>query len=296
MKEPLEPVRCSRVATVQANSAQSTANSTVWKSGRYLRSYDNRVLSLPEVRIFVSHASALAGRVLDLGCGAGRVLEYLVLIGADVNGLDISSAMVEHCRNAVPEASVAVGDVANLTKHVDGKFNAVLATDNLLDVFDNTERRHALREIREVLEPDGVLIFSSHDLAFIDNPPSAYPGTDASITLRKLIQRTPADVARSAVGRLQAIGNRRRLGPLQQRHADYAIINDRSHHYSLLHYYITRDGQERQLNDLGYDLLECLDTEGRSIGPGGTGPGDWLYYVARPSPASNNRPLSGSQR
>jgi SAM-dependent methyltransferase len=240
------------------------------------------VLNLPEVYIFVRYASSLSGRVLDLGCGAGRVLEYLVLLGAEAHGLDISPVMVDHCRRSVPEATVAVGDLATLTTHVDGKFTAVLAPDNLLDVFDDAERRDVIGQIHEVLEPDGLFIFSSHDLSYIDAPPTN-AGSDARITLEKLLQRSIGDLGRSAVGRVQAIGNRRRLAPLQQRRSDHAIINDRSHHYSLLHYYIRRDDQERQLNELGFELVECLDSEGRAVGPGSTGPGDWLYYVARRS-------------
>jgi SAM-dependent methyltransferase len=270
------------MVTKHTNQTQSTINSSVWRSGRYLRSYDNRVLSPAEVQIFVRYGTALSGRVLDLGCGAGRVLSYLVMVGADAHGLDISPAMVERCRRNVPNASVTVGDVATLTSHVAGRFDAVLAPDNLLDVFEDRERRQALAQIREVLEPNGLLIFSSHDLAYADSPP-ADAGADQRITLRKLVERTPADIANSIAGRLLAVRNRRRLSPLQERHADHAIINDFPHYYSLLHYYIRRDDQERQLKEVGFDLVECLDSEGCSVGPGGTGPRDYLYYIARPS-------------
>jgi SAM-dependent methyltransferase len=269
------------MATDRQNPTQSVVNSDVWRTGRYLRAYNNRVLTLPEVSLFVRYSSKLSGRVLDLGCGAGRVLEYLLLLGADAYGLDISPAMAEHCRSALPEASVIVGDVANLTTLVSGRFSAVLASDNLLDVFSDAERRHALIQIREVLEPDGILMFSSHDLAYVDNPPPD-AGDAGRVTVGKFFERTIGDITRAAVGRPRAIRNRRRLSPLQQRNGDHAILNDPSHHYSLLHYYIRRDDQERQLDELGYELLECLDTEGRPVGPAGTGPGDCLYYVARP--------------
>jgi hypothetical protein len=78
------------------------------------------------------------------------------------------------------------------------------------------------------------------------------------------------------------VRNRRRLGPLQERHEGYAIVNDFSHFYSLLHYYIRRDDQERQLNELGFELLECIDADGRDVPPGASGPTDYLNYVARP--------------
>ena len=42
---------------------------------------------------------------------------------------------------------------------------------------------------------------------------------------------------------------------------DYAIVNDSAHHYSILHYYISRDDQERQLAEHGFELIECLDLD-----------------------------------
>ena len=75
--------------------------------------------------------------------------------------------------------------------------------------------------------------------------------------------------------------NRKRLGPLQRRGDGYAIINDSAHDYALLHYYIGRDDQARQLRETGYELLECLDADGRPVGPGAPHPDPWLHYVAR---------------
>jgi hypothetical protein len=41
--------------------------------------------------------------------------------------------------------------------------------------------------------------------------------------------------------------------------------------YALLHYYIGCDDQERQLADVGFELLECLDLEARPVEAGQTG-------------------------
>jgi SAM-dependent methyltransferase len=259
---------------------QSAVNSSVWRAGRYLYAYDNRVLEPAEVKILVRYGPQLTGRVLDLGCGGGRVLSYLVRIGADAYGLDISAAMVEHCRRTIPGAKVILGDVASLKEHVTGRFDAILAPDNLLDVFSDAERRLVLGQIHELLEPDGILIFSSHDLAHIDEPRTARAARGSM--LRRLVTSSPVELVRGVVGRFVAVRNRRRLAPLQERHADHAIVNDPSHNYSLLHYYIRRDDEERQLNELGYDLIECLDTEGNTVPAGGSGRVDYLHYVARP--------------
>ena len=38
----------------------------------------------------------------------------------------------------------------------------------------------------------------------------------------------------------------------------------------------------RQLDQLGYELIECLDAEGSPVGLGQRSPSPWLHYVARP--------------
>ncbi|MGA2014073.1 MAG: hypothetical protein ABSH51_26560 [Solirubrobacteraceae bacterium] len=40
---------------------------------------------------------------------------------------------------------------------------------------------------------------------------------------------------------------------------------------------------ERQLSELGFELVDCLGLDGRSVGPGGIGITASLHYVARPS-------------
>lgn len=267
----------------QQPSAQAESNSTEWAAGKYVDVYANDVLIPVEVQIFVRYREQLQGRVLDLGCGAGRVLAYLVMIGADAWGIDLAPKMVEYCRRRVPQATVRAGDVTAIREIVDGPFDVVIAPDNLIDVFDDAARRHVIADVKHVLAPDGLFIFSTHDLAWNDaNPgPREWEAPSRRQSLRKFVDRSPAEMVGAIRRRREEAQNRARLGPLQQRHETYAIINDFPHNYSLLHYYIRRDDQERQLNELGYDLVECLAADGSTVEPGGIGNTDSLHYVAR---------------
>ena len=270
--------------TDAAATVQTNHNLSEWRSGKYVESYATNVLTPVEVKVFVRYRDQLSGRVLDLGCGAGRVLSYLVMLGADAHGVDIAPSMVDRCRQVVPEAKVQVADVADLALTIDGKFDAVIAPDNLLDVFDDAKRRKVLSDLGEFLAEDGLLIFSTHDLGWAEHNPgprSWEKKLTPALLGRKLIEVAPADVVRSIFRRRREAANRKRLAPLQQRNADHAIINDFPHDYSLLHYYIRRDDQERQPESLGYELIECLDERGREVGPGGHGSCDSLTYVAR---------------
>jgi SAM-dependent methyltransferase len=248
--------------------------------------YANRDLAPVEVLILVRHRELLSKRVIELGCGGGRVLGYLPLLGGEVYGLDISSRMVDYCRRAYPQADVRLGDMAAVGDAVEGPFDAILAMSCLIDVYDDDERRGVLAGFRELIAPGGALIFSSHNIASLDagEAPEPVPATGrrALGLLVKAANQPPARVAREIAAIPRRRRNRRRLGSQQRREDGYAIVNDDALDYSLLHYYIGRDEQARQLTEVGYELLECLDADGTTVAPGERGRAPWLHYVARP--------------
>jgi SAM-dependent methyltransferase len=269
----------------QMQSAQAQVNSDAWRSRDHVAEFASRVLRPVEVVLLMRYQQMLSGRVLEAGCGAGRILGYLVALGGEVHGIDVSSAMVEYCRCTYPEAHVRLGDLAALGESVTGPFGAVIVPDNTIDIFDDAQRRGVLGDFRELLAPDGVLIFSSHNLDHADGhgraTGSALGGGRAGALLARLVELTPARAARAVVRLPRRIRNRRRLAPLQSRAADHAILNDVELDYGVLHYYIGRDAQERQLRALGFRLVQCLDVEGRVVESGAPGYGPWLHYVAR---------------
>lgn len=262
--------------------AQAEINAQLWSAGEFVKAYDNPSLLAAESVILVRYREAMTGRILDLGCGAGRILGYLVLLGADAHGVDISPQMVEHCRRRFPGIDVRVGDLADLSATVEAPFDAVLMADNLIDVFDDAERRRVLADARGLLPPSGLLVFSSHNLDHWDN---AAPGRSARLKQAALAaaRRSPAGWARTAISFPAGRRNRRRLGPLQYREGDHAVVNDIAHNYALLHYYIGRVAQERQLADVGLKVVEVLEADGTAVPPGEAGHSPWLYYVATPS-------------
>lgn len=256
----------------------SKVNVRQWETGDYVADYANRTLRPVEVVLLMRYRDALAQRVLDVGCGAGRILGYLLTLGGDVHGVDVSPRMVEYCRRRYPEASVHVGDMARLPDAIDGGFDVILASYNVIDVLDDSGRREFLSDMQRRLEPGGLLIFSSHNLAFAEAG-----GTKPSPRrILGRLNRPPRDFLELALRLPVRIRNRRRMRALERREGDYAILNDLAHDYSLLHYYIRRDDQERQLGQVGYELVECLDLEGRTIHAGDAASHcSELHYVAR---------------
>jgi SAM-dependent methyltransferase len=271
-----------------AQSDQLQVNASAWQRGDHVAEYANRRLLPVEAMILIRYREPLSRRTLEVGCGAGRILGYVAQLGGEAHGIDISPAMVDHCRTRYPEAHASVGDLANIGASAQGPFDVVLALDNVLDVFDDGERRRVLGDLRMLLAPEGLLIFSSHNLAYIDrgSPAGDRASTErghgrARRLLDEVLSRPPSSVARAASRIPRRLRNRRRLAPLQRRADSYAIINDSAHDYALLHYYIDRDDQARQLRETGCELLECLDADGRAVAPGQRHGDPWLHYVAR---------------
>lgn len=264
---------------------QVSINHRVWETEDHVADYSGRLLAPVEIVILLRYRDELSRRVLEAGCGAGRVLGYLVEMGGQVHGIDLSPAMVEFCRVTYPAADVRVGDVSTLSRQLAEPFDAIFAANNLIDVFDDTTRRTVLDEFNRSLVDGGLLIFSSHNLDA--RQPSAVPGEPEPLPRRaaslgvKVLRTTPGQLVRRALRLPLRLRNRRRLGRLKVTTSEYAIVNDETFDYSLLHYYIRRDAQERQLADQGFELLECLDADGHQVHSGEQSAGPWLHYIAR---------------
>jgi SAM-dependent methyltransferase len=271
-----------------ADPAQVDVNVEFWTPGDYIDTYANRTLNPVEVLILVRFREALSGRVLEVGCGAGRILGYLVELAREAHGIDVSPAMVEYCRRTYPEANVRIGDLQQFADPQGEPYDVIFAGANIMDILDDAGRREVLAGMREMLAPEGMLIFNSHNLAYLDgDQPREEVRTQGAARAAELVvkalNRPPAAVARAAARIPRQVRNRRRLQPLQRRADDHAIINDEDLDYGTLHYYIRRDDQVRQLAELGYELVACLDTDGRPVAEGEPGKGSSLHYIARPA-------------
>ncbi|HET7320954.1 MAG TPA: class I SAM-dependent methyltransferase, partial [Longimicrobiaceae bacterium] len=93
------------------------------------------------------------GRILEAGCGNGRILRYYHDRGYAVTGTDYVRVPIEKLRAADPELDVRCGDVRALDFR-DSAFRYVLAF-GLYHNLEPEDCRRALAETRRVLEPGG---------------------------------------------------------------------------------------------------------------------------------------------
>lgn len=102
-------------------------------------------------------------RVLDVGCGTGRTTKPLHDRGFDVTGIDVSAGMIRAGQELFPEIDFRVDDATDL-EFDDETFDYVLFAHNGIDyVHPESDRLRTLRELRRVLRPGGVIVFSTHN-------------------------------------------------------------------------------------------------------------------------------------
>ena len=97
-------------------------------------------------------------RVLDAGCGTGRVSGFLVAAGHEVVGVDGDPALTAEAEKAHPGGRWLVGDLAELDLPARGiaePFDAVVCAGNVMTFLAASTRREVLRRMRGHLRADG---------------------------------------------------------------------------------------------------------------------------------------------
>ena len=107
-------------------------------------------------------------RVLDVGCGAGRVALALARLGfAAVVGIDNCPPMVAEARRLAEAMGLDVsfwdGDALALPFPEASFGGAVFAFNGLMQIPGRANRRRALGELHRVVVPEGKLVFTTHD-------------------------------------------------------------------------------------------------------------------------------------
>ena len=111
---------------------------------------------LPLAQMLVRHVSP-SGQVLEIGCGTGRDMAWFELQGIRVTGIDLSAGMLTFARSLVhgPLCLMNMCQIGLSAGYFDGAWSAA----SLLHLPKQTAPQ-ALREIKRVLKPGGMLVVS----------------------------------------------------------------------------------------------------------------------------------------
>jgi SAM-dependent methyltransferase len=112
-------------------------------------------------RTIVRRYVPAGGRLLDIGCGAGREAVGLAQEGFRVTALDVAPGMIEAARRHAADAGVAIGFRVQSVTELDeppGSFDGAFLSISLQHVPGRGRRIDALGRIGRALTPEGVLI------------------------------------------------------------------------------------------------------------------------------------------
>lgn len=109
------------------------------------------------------------GRVLDVGCGAGRHSLYLQEKGLDVLGIDISPLSIEVCRlRGLRKAEVMSIEEVDFPPN---SFDTVLMMGNNFGLFGSFKKaRQLLKRFHGMTSDDALIIAVTRDVYKTDNP------------------------------------------------------------------------------------------------------------------------------
>ncbi len=93
-------------------------------------------------------------RILDAGCGTGRLGGELIRRGHNVMGVDVDPLLIEHAANDHPDGQWLVGDLTE-DPIPEGGFDIAVAAGNVMGFIAPDGRKKALSHIFDALSPGG---------------------------------------------------------------------------------------------------------------------------------------------
>ncbi|MDN4516656.1 class I SAM-dependent methyltransferase [Mycolicibacterium austroafricanum] len=97
-------------------------------------------------------------RILDAGCGPGRVGGYLAAAGHQVVGVDVDPALIEAAEQDHPGPRWLVGDLAELdlpARGITEPFDLIVSAGNVMTFLAPSTRVQVLARLRAHLRDDG---------------------------------------------------------------------------------------------------------------------------------------------
>ena len=235
--------------------------------------YSREPLYAPEIHIFLKYRDAFHGKAaLDLGVGTGRTSRYLAPYCRRYVGIDLSAEMLALFGPTLPNTSLVHCDMRRFRASTDERFDFLLGSNSAFDALTHDDRLAMLGDLHALSNPGAVLAFSTHNRNW------SGVGKGPQLALSK----DPIRMMRNLMERLAVSRNHTRMKRLEQQHETYAVLNDVSHRWLALLYYVTREDQTRQLERAGFEVIEVYDRDGIVLAAGDDDSHcAILYYVCR---------------
>lgn len=127
-------------------------------------------------RLLQKIPSADGDHWVDLGCGTGYALEQMArLAPRKLTGIDIAPRMIEVAQTRIPTAEFVCGDLENTT--LPGGCAEIVFSNAALQWCNS---RSALREIKRIARPGGIVLVSTFGPATLNQWRTAWQSVDAN--------------------------------------------------------------------------------------------------------------------
>ena len=147
-------------------------------SERVAREYDDAIAGAPlleaDLRFAARHFSS-PGRLIDLGCGTGRLCLNFAELGFSCVGVDLSEAMLDVLRAKAEQSNLSVECMKANVVELDGIPNAnfdyaacLFSTLGMIRGRDN--RNRFLSHVYRILKPGGRLVVHAHNAGYRFGP------------------------------------------------------------------------------------------------------------------------------
>ncbi len=110
---------------------------------------------------FVDAMVARASRILDAGCGPGRVGSILAGLGHEVVGVDVDPILIAEAERRHPGPRWVVGDLAELdlaSSGIEKDFDVIFSVGNVMPFLAENTRQAVLARARDHLAPYGRVV------------------------------------------------------------------------------------------------------------------------------------------
>lgn len=107
---------------------------------------------------FIDAMASRGSRILDAGCGPGRIGSFLAEVGHDVVGVDVDPVLIEAAKQDHPGPTWLVGDLAELdlaSMGISEGFDLIVCAGNVMTFLAPSTRPEVLRRLGGHLRDGG---------------------------------------------------------------------------------------------------------------------------------------------
>jgi SAM-dependent methyltransferase len=124
-----------------------------------------------DLEYYIGKLKKINGKVLELGCGTGRLTIPFKKAGINIVGLDHAKAMVQIARKKAAQKDLKipfmVNDSLSFSSH--SKFQAIIFPYNSITQIADSSISKLITNIKKHLKPDGICIFDIDRRVTIDH-------------------------------------------------------------------------------------------------------------------------------